>query len=219
MASLFRFKLPLIPPGFSAQCHHWKPLANERYSVCPSLPRRFVVSASLTDEDISSMAKFHKKKRFPVLVWRHPLNKSALLRGALTKAPRYFFWIYCHTQSESKGNNNKYLFSGSPNNRLVIDETFCENMAHNSPHQKFIIVTEKEPHNMVTDVLNRASARHQGYYYPNVKFVLVDSTFTFSPQVHREKFENFLLTCSKFVSALQLKREKKKKLELKFGPN
>ena len=61
---------------------------NEKYAICPSYPKYFVVPQALSDEDVNTLAKFHKKKRLPLICWRHPLTKCFLLRSALPKTPR-----------------------------------------------------------------------------------------------------------------------------------
>jgi len=76
--------------------------ANDKYALCPSYPRRLIIPESFSDEEINELAKFHKKKRFPVVSWRSPMNKCVILRAALTKYPRFgpplVFHISCSWQ-------------------------------------------------------------------------------------------------------------------------
>ena len=46
-------------------------LANEDYSLCQSYPRHHIVPASITDEQIKSVAGFRSGKRIPSVVWRY----------------------------------------------------------------------------------------------------------------------------------------------------
>lgn len=43
---------------------------NEDYSLCPSYPQLHIVPASISDDQIKSVASFRSGRRFPSVVWR-----------------------------------------------------------------------------------------------------------------------------------------------------
>lgn len=126
---------------------------NEKYALCPSYPRRFLFPSSLSDEEITELAKFHKKKRFPVVTWRSPLNKCVLLRAALTKYPR-----------------------GNSNQQCLVDEQYCDMLAEASPHERLVIITEKEPIGLMGDFRNKVSQKALAFNYSNVILEHVEPT-------------------------------------------
>lgn len=44
--------------------------ANATQSLCPSYPKRHVVPATMTDEDICQASNFRSMQRFPSVVWK-----------------------------------------------------------------------------------------------------------------------------------------------------
>lgn len=55
---------------------------NSSYQLCKSYPALFIVSKETTDECIKKNSKCHRQNRLPIIVWKHPVNKALLIRGA-----------------------------------------------------------------------------------------------------------------------------------------
>jgi hypothetical protein len=55
---------------------------NINYQFCKSYPAMFLVPKDTTDECIRKNAKCHRQNRLPIMVWRHPVRKSVLLRSS-----------------------------------------------------------------------------------------------------------------------------------------
>eukprot|EP00727_Mastigamoeba_balamuthi_P010093 m51a1_g5706 putative myotubularin-related protein 2 (543) ;mRNA; f:1066659-1068999 len=62
---------------------HWRVSeANKGYAVCDSYPQALAVPAGFTDRQIFEAAKFRTSGRLPVLCWRHPETRAAILRSS-----------------------------------------------------------------------------------------------------------------------------------------
>jgi myotubularin-related protein 1/2 len=55
---------------------------NEKFQVCRSYPRVFVVPASLSDQVLERAAKFRASGRLPVLCWLNPRTQAAICRSS-----------------------------------------------------------------------------------------------------------------------------------------
>ncbi|GAB6021252.1 hypothetical protein CHUAL_003867 [Chamberlinius hualienensis] len=55
---------------------------NSSYTLCESYPALLAVPASVTDDSIKKLCKCHRRNRFPVITWRHPIKRSLLLRAS-----------------------------------------------------------------------------------------------------------------------------------------
>jgi len=148
--------------------------ANDKYALCSTYPKRVVVPAMISDPDLVELAKFHKKRRFPVVSWRSPMNKCVLMRAAVTKYPR-----------------------GNVNQRSLVDEQFCDILAESSPHERLVIVTEKEATGLMNDLLNRVSQKNLAFSYPSLSITLFD------PSVGSFSLEEMALRHAKFVSVFR----------------
>ena len=148
---------------------------NQKFALCPSYPRNFIVPESFTDEDVHALAKYHRKRRLPVITWRHPVHKSLLLRAALPKSPR-----------------------GTMNQRCEVDQSLCNLLAEDSsnPSHKIAIITEKEGTNVMSDFLYKTSEKHLSFLYSSANFVYVESGQQFSLPVIQERFAKFVQSCA-----------------------
>ncbi|XP_041347443.1 myotubularin-related protein 3-like isoform X2 [Gigantopelta aegis] len=53
---------------------------NEGYGLTPSYPREHIVPATVSDEDLKSVASFRALRRFPSVVWRDQRNGAVIVR-------------------------------------------------------------------------------------------------------------------------------------------
>lgn len=60
----------------------WRLLKNSKFRFSPTYPQLMVVPALMTEEQLVQSARFRSKARLPVVVWRHPVNKSVLARSS-----------------------------------------------------------------------------------------------------------------------------------------
>ncbi|CAF1377912.1 unnamed protein product [Rotaria sordida] len=63
---------------------------NRNYELCTSYPEFCVVPSSITDEEISEVAKFRSYRRFPTIVWRH--SNGAVIARTSQPEVGWLFW-------------------------------------------------------------------------------------------------------------------------------
>lgn len=76
--------------GFlSGKKHHeeegaitWRLLKNSKFRFSPTYPQLMVVPSLMSEEQLVQSARFRSRARLPVVVWRHPVNKSVLARSS-----------------------------------------------------------------------------------------------------------------------------------------
>lgn len=55
---------------------------NKAYKMSPSYPRKILVPASISDEDLVHSSNYRTRGRIPATCWIHPHNKASLTRCA-----------------------------------------------------------------------------------------------------------------------------------------
>ncbi|CAF1066090.1 unnamed protein product [Rotaria sp. Silwood1] len=63
---------------------------NRNYELCTSYPEFCVVPRTITDEEISEVAKFRSYRRFPTIVWRH--SNGAVIARTSQPEVGWLFW-------------------------------------------------------------------------------------------------------------------------------
>lgn len=76
-----RMGITAEPLSSSSSPSGWRVCAmNDMYKLCPTYPHEFVVPATITDEQLLSVASFRSKGRIPVLSWRNRENPTVIMR-------------------------------------------------------------------------------------------------------------------------------------------
>ncbi|GMF55787.1 unnamed protein product [Phytophthora fragariaefolia] len=60
----------------------WRLLKNSKFRFSPTYPQLMVVPSLMSEEQLVQSARFRSRARLPVVVWRHPVNKSVLSRSS-----------------------------------------------------------------------------------------------------------------------------------------
>ncbi|ETP06691.1 hypothetical protein F441_16957 [Phytophthora nicotianae CJ01A1] len=60
----------------------WRLLKNSKFRFSPTYPQLMVVPSLMSEEQLVQSARFRSLARLPVVVWRHPVNKSVLSRSS-----------------------------------------------------------------------------------------------------------------------------------------
>ncbi|KAL8014232.1 putative tyrosine specific protein phosphatase [Plasmopara halstedii] len=60
----------------------WRLLKNSKFRFSPTYPQLMVVPSIMSEEQLVQSARFRSRARLPVVVWRHPVNKSVLSRSS-----------------------------------------------------------------------------------------------------------------------------------------
>lgn len=60
----------------------WRLLKNSKFRFSPTYPQLMVVPSLMSEEQLVQSARFRSRARLPVVVWRHPVNKSVLARSS-----------------------------------------------------------------------------------------------------------------------------------------
>nr|CCA14476.1 myotubularinlike protein putative [Albugo laibachii Nc14] len=60
----------------------WRLLKNSKFRFSPTYPQLMVVPSKMSEDELVQSARFRSRARLPVVVWRHPVNKSVLARSS-----------------------------------------------------------------------------------------------------------------------------------------